>query len=61
MLDLRPLARHSHVLAAVLPNCVSYDPTYSYEIAVIIVGALRRMLADQEGVEPVGQVFGAAV
>jgi pyruvate dehydrogenase E1 component len=41
---------HSHMLASVVPNCVSYDPTYSYEIAVIIADGLRRMLAEQEDV-----------
>src|SRR5450432_3310876 len=41
---------HSHVLSAVIPNCVSYDPTYSYEVAVIVQDGLRRMLAEQEDV-----------
>jgi pyruvate dehydrogenase E1 component len=41
---------HSHVLASVIPNCVSYDPTYSYEVAVIIADGLRRMFAEQEDV-----------
>ncbi len=41
---------HSHVLASVIPNCVSYDPTYAYEVAVIIQDGLRRMLAEQEDV-----------
>ena len=41
---------HSHVLASVVPNCVSYDPTYSYEVAVIIQDGLRRMFGDQEDV-----------
>jgi len=41
---------HSHVLSSVVPNCVSYDPTYSYEVAVIIADGLRRMLAEQEDV-----------
>ena len=41
---------HSHVLASVVPNCVSYDPTYSYEVAVIIPDGLRRMVAEQEDV-----------
>ena len=41
---------HSHVLASVVPNCVSYDPTYSYEVAVIIQDGLRRMFAEQEDV-----------
>jgi pyruvate dehydrogenase E1 component len=41
---------HSHVLSSVVPNCVSYDPAYSYEVAVIIADGLRRMLAEQEDV-----------
>jgi pyruvate dehydrogenase E1 component len=41
---------HSHVLFSVIPNCVSYDPTYSHEVAVIIQDGLRRMFAEQEDV-----------
>jgi pyruvate dehydrogenase E1 component len=41
---------HSHILSATIPNCVSYDPTYAFEVAVIIQDGLRRMLADQEDV-----------
>jgi pyruvate dehydrogenase E1 component len=41
---------HSHVMSAVIPNCVSYDPTYGYEVAVIIHDGLRRMVANQEDV-----------
>jgi pyruvate dehydrogenase E1 component len=41
---------HSHILSATIPNCVSYDPTYSYEVAVIVQDGLRRMLTDQEDV-----------
>ncbi len=41
---------HSHVQAALIPNCVAYDPTYAYEVAVIIQDGLRRMYADQENV-----------
>jgi pyruvate dehydrogenase E1 component len=41
---------HSHVLASVIPNCVSYDPTYGHELAVIVHDGLRRMVADQEDV-----------
>jgi pyruvate dehydrogenase E1 component len=41
---------HSHLLASTIPNCVSYDPTYGYEVAVIVQDGLRRMLADQEDV-----------
>jgi pyruvate dehydrogenase E1 component len=38
---------HSHLLAATIPNCVSYDPTFAYEVAVIIQDGLRRMFKDQ--------------
>jgi pyruvate dehydrogenase E1 component len=41
---------HSHVNASTIPNCVSYDPTYAYELAVIIQDGLRRMIAEQEDV-----------
>ncbi len=41
---------HSHVLASTIPNCVSYDPTFSYEVATIIHHGMKRMFADQEDV-----------
>ena len=41
---------HSHVLASTVPNCVSYDPTYAYELAVILQDGLRRMYQDHENV-----------
>jgi pyruvate dehydrogenase E1 component len=41
---------HSHLLAATIPNCVSYDPTFAYELAVIIQDGLRRMVQNQEDV-----------
>ena len=41
---------HSHILSSVIPNCVSYDPTFSYEVAVIVQDGLRRMIAEQEDV-----------
>jgi len=41
---------HSHLLAATIPNCVSYDPTFAYELAVIVQDGLRRMYAEQEDV-----------
>jgi pyruvate dehydrogenase E1 component len=41
---------HSHILSSVIPNCVSYDPTYGYELAVIIHDGLRRMVTNQEDV-----------
>jgi pyruvate dehydrogenase E1 component len=41
---------HSHVLAANIPTCRAYDPTYGYEMAVIIQDGLRRMVAKQEDI-----------
>ena len=41
---------HSHLLSATIPNCISYDPTYSYEVAVIVRDGLRRMITNQEDV-----------
>src|SRR6266404_6949381 len=41
---------HSHLLASTIPNCVPYDPTYGYELAVIIQDGLRRMVTNQEDV-----------
>jgi len=41
---------HSHVLANTIPNCVSYDPAYAYEMAVIIQDGMRRMVEEQENV-----------
>ena len=41
---------HSHLMANMIPNCVSYDPTYSYELAVIIQDGMRRMYAEKENV-----------
>ena len=41
---------HSHVLASVIPNCISYDPSFAYELAVIVREGLRRMVTNQEDV-----------
>jgi pyruvate dehydrogenase E1 component len=41
---------HSHLQSSLIPSCVSYDPTFAYELAVIIQDGLRRMYADQEDV-----------
>ena len=41
---------HSHIVAATIPNCVPYDPTFGHEVAVIIQDGLRRMIANQEDV-----------
>jgi pyruvate dehydrogenase E1 component len=41
---------HSHVLASTVPNCVAYDPTYAYELAVIVQAGLRRMFSEQQNV-----------
>ena len=41
---------HSHLSTAAIPNCVSYDPTFAYEMAVIIQDGLKRMYENQESV-----------
>ncbi|ACT49907.1 pyruvate dehydrogenase (acetyl-transferring), homodimeric type [Methylovorus glucosotrophus] len=41
---------HSHLMSATVPNCISYDPTFAYELAVIIQEGLRRMVQNQEDV-----------
>lgn len=41
---------HSLIMSGLIPNCVSYDPTFSYELAVIIQDGLRRMVTEQEDV-----------
>jgi pyruvate dehydrogenase E1 component len=41
---------HSHLMAAMIPNCVAYDPTFAYELAVIIQDGLRRMVQEQQDV-----------
>jgi pyruvate dehydrogenase E1 component len=41
---------HSHLMSAMIPNCVSYDPTFAYELAVIIHDGMRRMYVEQEDV-----------
>ncbi len=41
---------HSHLMAATIPNCVAYDPTFSYELAVILHDGLTRMYVDQESI-----------
>src|SRR5688572_16161499 len=41
---------HSQVMASMIPNCVSYDPTFAYEVAVIVQDGLRRMVEEQEDV-----------
>src|SRR5690606_39824139 len=41
---------HSHILTSVIPNCVSYDPAFAHELAVIIHDGLRRMIQNQEDV-----------
>jgi pyruvate dehydrogenase E1 component len=41
---------HSHVLASTIPNCISYDPAYACELAVIIQNGLKRMYQDNEDV-----------
>ncbi|MEE9596640.1 MAG: pyruvate dehydrogenase (acetyl-transferring), homodimeric type [Acidiferrobacterales bacterium] len=41
---------HSHILASTIPNCVAYDPTFSYEMAVIIQDGLRRMFKEHQNI-----------
>jgi pyruvate dehydrogenase E1 component len=41
---------HSHLISATIPNCLSYDPTFAYEVAVIIQDGLRRMVEEQQDV-----------
>ncbi|MDP1734336.1 MAG: pyruvate dehydrogenase (acetyl-transferring), homodimeric type, partial [Sulfuritalea sp.] len=41
---------HSQVFSGTVPNCVSYDPTFAYEVAVIVQDGLRRMVTEQEDV-----------
>ena len=41
---------HSQIMANMIPNCVSYDPTFQYEVAVIVQDGMRRMFAEQEDI-----------
>jgi pyruvate dehydrogenase E1 component len=41
---------HSHLVASTIPNCIAYDPTYAYELAVIIQNGLYRMYEKQENI-----------
>jgi pyruvate dehydrogenase E1 component len=41
---------HNQVLAQMIPNCISYDPTFQFEVAVIVHDGLRRMVQEQEDV-----------
>ena len=41
---------HSLILSGLIPNCISYDPTFSYEIAIIMHEGMRRMFQEQEDV-----------
>ncbi len=39
---------HSHVIANTIPNCVTYDPTYGYEVAVIVQNGVDRMYGEKQ-------------
>lgn len=41
---------HSHLLASTIPNCITYDPTFQFEVAVIVHHGLQRMFVEQEDV-----------
>lgn len=39
---------HSHILANTIPSCISYDPTYGYELAVIVQDGINRMYGEKQ-------------
>ena len=39
---------HSHILSSTIPNCLSYDPAYAYEVATIVKDGIQKMYIDQE-------------
>ncbi len=41
---------NSHIMSGMVPNCISYDPTFAYELAVILQDGMQRMYQDQEDV-----------
>jgi len=41
---------HSHILAGTIPNCISYDPTFAYELALIVRDGMRRMYEEQQNI-----------
>ncbi len=41
---------HSHIIAGTIPNCISYDPTFAYEVVTIVRDGMRRMYEQQEDV-----------
>ena len=41
---------HSHILSSTIPNCISYDPAYSYELAIIVKEGMRRMYQEMDSV-----------
>ena len=41
---------HSQLMANMIPNCISYDPTFQYEVAVVVQDGMRRMFAEQEDI-----------
>lgn len=41
---------HSHIMSATIPNCISYDPSFAYEVAVILRDGIERMYQLQEDV-----------
>ncbi|MCP4209581.1 MAG: pyruvate dehydrogenase (acetyl-transferring), homodimeric type [Shimia sp.] len=41
---------HSHILASTIPNCITYDPTFQHEVAVIVQHGMKRMYENQEDV-----------
>lgn len=41
---------HSHILASTVPSCISYDPVFAYEVAVIVQDGIRRMYRENENI-----------
>jgi pyruvate dehydrogenase E1 component len=41
---------HSHLVAGTIPNCVSYDPAFAYELVVILQDGMRRMYQQKDNV-----------
>ena len=46
---LQHLDGHSHLIAGTVPNCISYDPAFAYEVAIILHHGLERMYGQGEG------------
>ncbi|MCJ8329810.1 MAG: pyruvate dehydrogenase (acetyl-transferring), homodimeric type, partial [Lentisphaeria bacterium] len=41
---------HSHLLSSTVPNCISYDPAYAYELGILVEAGIKRMYVDMDDV-----------